>query len=59
LTSSVHDEDIHRAYRQGANAYLAKPTKQEDLIGMAKTIKEFWLTHNRTPQKGADTSRPD
>jgi len=49
LTSSVHDADIHRAYIQGANAYLVKPSDPSELLVLVKTIKEFWLTHNRMP----------
>ncbi|MGD0815611.1 MAG: response regulator [Verrucomicrobiota bacterium] len=51
LTSSLHDADVHRAYLQGANAYLVKPTNPGHLVAIAKTIKDFWLTHNRMPTK--------
>ena len=47
LTSSNQDADIHRAYLQGANGYLVKPSGIEDLIAMAKSIKDFWLVQNR------------
>jgi CheY-like chemotaxis protein len=47
FTSSLQLDDIHRAYRNGANAYLVKPSKTDDLITMMKSIKDFWLTHNR------------
>ncbi|HEY3863511.1 MAG TPA: response regulator [Verrucomicrobiae bacterium] len=49
LTSSLQDADIHRAYAQGANAYLVKPSAPNELVHMVKTIREFWLTQNRTP----------
>lgn len=51
LTSSLQDADIHRSYAQGANAYLVKPSKPGDLLVMTKTIKDFWLTQNRTVEK--------
>lgn len=51
LTSSLHDADIHRAYIQGANAYLVKPTDPGELVPTVKTIKDFWLTRNRMPEK--------
>lgn len=54
LTSSLQDSDIHRAYTHGANAYLAKPSQPEGLIAVAQTIKDFWLTLNRTVQKCPD-----
>lgn len=42
LTASSLDEDIKRAYQMGANAYLVKPTKIEDLQEMVKTAFQFW-----------------
>lgn len=47
LTSSNQEADIHRAYIQGANGYLVKPSKVDELILMARAIKDFWLTQNR------------
>jgi CheY-like chemotaxis protein len=48
LTSSNQDTDVHRAYRQGANGYLVKPGDIDSLLTMARAIKEYWLTQNRT-----------
>ena len=42
LTSSLQEADIHRAYSQGANAYLGKPSKPDELVGVIKSIKDFW-----------------
>jgi CheY-like chemotaxis protein len=47
LTSSNQEADIHRAYLQGANGYLVKPSKVEELVAMATAIKDFWLLQNR------------
>jgi len=47
LTSSNQDADIHRAYLQGANGYLVKPSKIEDIVIMAKAVKDYWLLQNR------------
>jgi len=47
ITSSAHDSDIHRAYVQGANGYLVKPSKPDELLAMVKAIKDYWLIHNR------------
>ena len=52
LTSSAHEEDMRRAYALGANAYLIKPASPPRLIAMAKSIREFWLTHNQQPFDG-------
>jgi CheY-like chemotaxis protein len=48
LTSSSTDADIHRAYIQGANGYLAKPGNPDQMLKMVIAIKDFWLLQNRT-----------
>lgn len=48
LTSSSHDADMHRAYVQGANGYLVKPGSPDELVAMAKAIKDYWLMQNRS-----------
>ena len=49
LTSSASDDDIAKAYELGANAYLVKPSKIDQLEEAGLAIKQFWLTHNRPP----------
>ena len=48
LTSSSHDTDIQRAYLLGANGYLIKPGRPDQLLSVVKSIRDFWLFHNRT-----------
>jgi len=48
LTSSSHDTDIHRAYLLGANGYLIKPGRPDQLLSVVKSIRDFWLLYNRT-----------
>jgi CheY-like chemotaxis protein len=50
LTSSFKESDIHRAYDEGANSFLVKPSNPVALLLMAKAIKDYWLLHNRQPQ---------
>jgi CheY-like chemotaxis protein len=54
LTSSNHYADVYRAYLWGANGYLLKPGKIEELIVMVKSLKDYWLMHNRVAQNGMD-----
>jgi CheY-like chemotaxis protein len=49
LTSSASDEDIAEAYALGANGYLVKPHRLEELEKVVGAIKDFWLTHNHAP----------
>jgi CheY-like chemotaxis protein len=43
FTSSNQPGDIHQSYQAGANGYLIKPGKPEELLLMVKGIKHFWL----------------
>lgn len=49
LSSSNFDGDVQAAYLLGANGYLVKPASFEEMLAMAKAIKEYWLTFNRAP----------
>jgi CheY-like chemotaxis protein len=42
LTNSSLDADVRRAYVMGANAYLVKPQRFEDLVEMVRTAYQFW-----------------
>jgi hypothetical protein len=35
------------AYRTGANGYLIKPGKPDELLEMVRGIKDYWLEQNR------------
>ena len=48
LTSSNQNSDVHRAYILGANGYLIKPGKPDELLTMVNGIKDFWLQLNHT-----------
>src|SRR3954466_102132 len=41
MSGSKDDGDIHRAYELGANSYLVKPTKFEDLVKMMEGLKDY------------------
>src|SRR5688500_16800435 len=47
FTSSQKPEDRETASNTGADGYLLKPTKFEDLKGLVKNIHEEWLTKGR------------
>jgi CheY-like chemotaxis protein len=50
LTSSKQEEDIARAYAQGANSYVRKPVNFSEFIEAVKTLGLFWLLVNEIPQ---------
>jgi CheY-like chemotaxis protein len=41
MSGSREDADIQRAYDLGANSYLVKPTKFEDLVKMMESLKDY------------------
>ena len=49
LTSSKEVPDINHAYDLGANTYLVKPVKFEDLVETIKALNLFWLLLAKTP----------
>ena len=55
LSSSKEEADIASAYRWGANGYLVKPSDTSNLQGMARSIKDFWLTQNIPPPEPHET----
>jgi CheY-like chemotaxis protein len=53
LTSSEENSDLKLAYELGANSFLAKPTKFEEVIELTRFINGFWLDFNQTLPFGA------
>lgn len=49
LTSSRESSDVNRAYELGANSYLVKPVRSQDLVDMVKTLDLYWLLLNEKP----------
>lgn len=41
MSGSRDDADIQRAYDLGANSYLSKPTRFEDLVKMMESLKDY------------------
>jgi CheY-like chemotaxis protein len=49
LSSSTHPAEIEAAYRNGANAFVTKPSGIPERAELARMIKGFWLTFNEFP----------
>ena len=49
MSSSSAPEDIQRAYKEHANAYISKPLNFEEFIQKIRTIKEFWFNTAKLP----------
>ena len=46
LTTSRERSDVQKAYANGANAYLVKPSAAPELIAQVKALKAFWFEQN-------------
>ena len=42
LTATLRTEDLQRAYHLGANSFLSKPCRREDLQELAKAFPNAW-----------------
>ena len=49
FSSSNHRSDIDQAYQLGTNAFITKPSGQDERIEFARAIRNFWLRFNQTP----------
>jgi len=49
LTSSGQSPDVNRAFDLGANSYLVKPVRLDDLVNLIKTLNLYWLLLNEKP----------
>ena len=49
FSASRDVEDVRRAYQMGANAYLNKPSKSEELQNMVRIVSEFWTICEKPP----------
>lgn len=43
LTTSKAEEDIYRTYDLGANSYITKPVSFEGLVGVTRTLADYWF----------------
>jgi CheY-like chemotaxis protein len=54
MSGSKNDQDIERAYGLGANSYLVKPTRFEEMVKMMETLKDYtaWRKNGRAGAGG-------
>jgi CheY-like chemotaxis protein len=51
LTTSEAEADIMKSYELQANAYLSKPVQLDEFESLVNSIKDFWLTRVKLPQR--------
>jgi CheY-like chemotaxis protein len=58
LSSSDCQADVDHAYELGANSYLLKPVRFEEMAGMIQRFIAYWQEINRVPSPGASLCIP-
>ena len=56
MSGSKNDQDIDRAYSLGANSYLVKPTRFEDMVKMMETLKDYTAWRKNGKPSGASST---
>jgi CheY-like chemotaxis protein len=54
LTTSSLEEEIAESYRQGANAFVTKPTGFEDFAKAMGSVVDFWVSAAKLPPRGLE-----
>jgi CheY-like chemotaxis protein len=54
MTSSREDQDLHKCYELGVNAYVVKPLDFHEFIEAIRTLGAFWAVLNESPPKGSN-----
>lgn len=52
LTTSSLEEEIAESYRQGANAFITKPTGFENFAKAMTSLVDFWVSAAQLPPRG-------
>lgn len=48
LTSSNQEIDVSKAYELGANSYVVKPIRHDDLERILKLLGIYWIAYNQS-----------
>jgi CheY-like chemotaxis protein len=56
LTTSGEEDDIHAAYKLGANSYIIKPVNFDKFIEVAELINLYWTVYNKTRKYSGNES---
>jgi CheY-like chemotaxis protein len=49
MSSSVAEEDVRRAYQQGASCYIVKPLTVNGWLSLSQSLYQFWWEHAVLP----------
>lgn len=54
LTTSNQDKEAMESYELGANSYIVKPVKFEDLVQVMRTLGKYWFSIVKLADRAAD-----
>jgi CheY-like chemotaxis protein len=49
FTTSKSDTDVAAVYELGANSFVVKPTGYDDLVGIMRSLKQYWFSIVQLP----------
>lgn len=52
FTTSKSDTDVAAVYELGANSFVVKPSGYDDLVGIMRTLKQYWFSTVQLPGPG-------
>jgi len=55
VTTLAEVRAVKMAYKLGANSFLVKPSKFEDLEQMLRVVYEYWCRCEKPPVPGSET----
>lgn len=58
VSSSEKEEDVRRAYEEGANSFISKSDSPEKTLQRLRLLPVYWLELNRLPEESASSKRP-
>ena len=52
LSASADKAHITESYKLGANSYIKKPEKFQDLVEVLESLSKYWLSTVKSPKSG-------
>lgn len=57
VSSSEKEEDVRRAYEEGANSFISKSDSPEKTLQRLRLLPVYWLELNRLPEESSSSNR--
>lgn len=57
VSSSENEDDVRRAYEEGANSFISKSDSPEKTLQRLRLLPVYWLELNRLPEESSKSRR--